>query len=464
MSAKETPEYIQSALKFGINLGLDRMNRLDELLGNPEKDIRAIHIAGTNGKGSVSAFITSILASAGYKVGVYTSPFLERFSERMRVIDGREGLLKFIEDETYGEIEDDDLARLSEQVEKASEQMIAEGAEHPTEFELVTAICYLWFKEQNADIVVLETGLGGRLDSTNVIESPLCSVITAIGFDHCDRLGNTIEEISFEKAGIIKEGCPVIVSDPDEMIIDPQNAAKVREVFTRIAEERNAPLSFAKAGNKEVTFTSDAKMRFSIEGDDNIYETRLLGEHQIKNAAAAISACRLVEGVTEEDIVYGVSHTVWKGRAECMSLDPVVVIDGGHNDQGAKSLAGVLSKMLGGKLAGKPFRAVVGVMKDKDIDGMLAAWKNGNVVLDEVYAVRVSNPRTMEPHELGEKIELLYNKKVNVRCFEDAKTAVREAYERSVSDGMPLLVTGSLYLLGEVRGVLKECTTTNSSH
>ena len=187
-----TPEFLKDALKFGINLGLDRMNKLDEILGDPQKKFKVIHIAGTNGKGSTAAYTASILAASGKKVGVYTSPFLERFSERMRVIDGREGLDKLLHDEAYGEIDADTLSKYSEEVRIAAEKMTAEGYEHPTEFELVTAICYLWFAEKEIDIAVLETGLGGRLDSTNVIADPVCTIITAIGMDHTDRLGNTI--------------------------------------------------------------------------------------------------------------------------------------------------------------------------------------------------------------------------------------------------------------------------------
>ena len=198
-----TPEFLTDALKFGINLGLQRMERLDEILGNPQDDFRCIHIAGTNGKGSTAAYTASILAASGLKVGLYTSPFLERFSERMRIIDGREGLDRLLLDETEGEIDADTLAELSDKVKTASDKMTKEGMEHPTEFELVTAICYLWFSMEKIDIAVLETGLGGRLDSTNVVKSPVCTVITAIGMDHTDRLGNTIGEIAGEKAGIL---------------------------------------------------------------------------------------------------------------------------------------------------------------------------------------------------------------------------------------------------------------------
>lgn len=456
MSSDNTPSFLKDALKFGINLGLERMNALDEILGNPEKDLKVVHIAGTNGKGSTAAFITSILASSGKKVGVYTSPFLERFSERMRVIDGREGLLCFEKDETYGEISEEDLKRLSDKVEQAANEMSANGMEHPTEFELVTAICYLWFKEQNVDIAVLETGLGGRLDSTNVIENPLCTVITAIGMDHTDRLGETIDLIAAEKAGILKPGSPAVLSDPDEMILDQESRNIVRKVFMNRADELGVNIEVSHAGDMDPVYTDDARMEFALSGDENKYSTRLMGKHQMKNAAAAIACARHIDGVTETDIVFGVYHTVWKGRAECLSLNPVVIMDGGHNDQGAQSLSSVINDILDGRLKGKKLRAVMGVMKDKNVDGMIHYLHQGGVNLCDVRTVRVNNTRSMDPNELANKIKLVYNNSVKVLSREDACEALKEAYSDSVADGMPLLVTGSLYLAGEVRGVLKE--------
>ena len=447
-----TPEFLKDALKFGINLGLDRMNKLDEILGDPQKKFKVIHIAGTNGKGSTAAYTASILAASGKKVGVYTSPFLERFSERMRVIDGREGLDKLLTDEAYGEIDADTLSKYSEEVRIAAEKMTSEGYEHPTEFELVTAICYLWFAEKEIDIAVLETGLGGRLDSTNVIADPVCTIITAIGMDHTDRLGNTIAEITGEKAGILKSGSPAVVSSPDEMLISPEERKDVKRVIDERAAELGVDVTYVTAGDCDISFSEDGYMGFTYEGKR--FRTRLLGKHQTRNAAAAIEACRIA-GADEESIEYGITNAVWKGRAECLCLDPVVVLDGGHNKQCAESLTDVLREMLGGKLRGRRMRVVMGAMKDKDVDGMLETLKTGGVSFDEVFAVKVNNPRTMLPDELSEKLELVYNNKVKTVCYDDAVTAVLEAFRRSAEDGTPLLVTGSLYLIGEIRGALR---------
>ena len=455
MSSDNTPEFLKDALKFGINLGLERMEMLDKLLGNPEENLQVIHLAGTNGKGSTAAYISSIMAASGKKVGVYTSPFLERFSERIRIIDGKDGLLQLEKDETVGEIPLEDLDRLSSIVEEASKKMDDMGCEHPTEFELVTAIAYLWFKEQQVDIAVLETGLGGRLDSTNVIKNPLCTVITAMGLDHTDRLGATIDLIAKEKAGIFKNECPAVVYEPYEMILDEDYQRVVKNVFTECAIEKNVPLQFVRAGNKKPVYTEDGKMQFYIDGDETLYMTRLLGDHQKHNAAVAIACARSIDGVTQDDIVFGIEHANWKGRAECLALSPVVVMDGGHNSQGAQSLSLVLNDALAGTLKDVNWRVVMGVMKDKDVSEMINKLHEGGVKFSDVRCVRVSNSRTMDPEELSDKIKLVYNNLVKISSYEDACEAVVAAYNDSVNDGMPLLITGSLYLVGEVRGVLK---------
>ena len=247
------PAFLQSANKFGIKLGLERMQALLLKLGNPEKSLHAYHIAGTNGKGSVSAYCASMLAWDGKKVGLYTSPFLERFSERIRVLDGREGLLTWEQDDTYGEIDAKRLSELSDLVESKVAELIAEGQEHPTEFELVTAVAFLYFKEQQCDAVVLETGLGGRLDSTNVIEQPAATIITALGYDHMDRLGDTLGKIAGEKGGIIKEGCPVFAIDTHQSAVEAADAEEAKQVIEDIAASKHAPLTWVPVHAAERT-------------------------------------------------------------------------------------------------------------------------------------------------------------------------------------------------------------------
>ena len=424
---EDIPEFLTGALKFGIKPGLQRITRLCEILGDPQDSFKAIHIAGTNGKGSVSAFVSTMLACDDRRVGIFTSPYLERFSERIRIIDGRQGLESLEANETSGEISEEDLSRLSAEVQKATLQMTGEGYEHPTEFELITALCFLYFAEKKVDIAVLEVGLGGRLDSTNVIRSPLVTSVCAIGYDHTDRLGTTIEEITGEKAGIFKSGSPAVCLDPSITILGDEDKDKVRSVLTSKAEEAGAKISFA--GSEDVLdsciFTEDGRMSFTYDG--RTYNTSLNGKHQAGNAAVAIETARAV-GISEETISEGIARTVWKCRAEIICKDPVIILDG---------------------------RLVMGVMADKDLANILAKYRDGGIEPFEAVAVRPDNPRSLPPDELLNNIKLVYNNGVKTKGFDDPCDGVRYALERSREDGIPILITGSLYLLGQIRTYLK---------
>ena len=451
---EDIPEFLTGALKFGIKPGLERITRLCTILGDPQDQFRSIHIAGTNGKGSVTAFVSTMLACDDRKVGIFTSPYLERFSERIRIIDGRQGLDSFEMDETYGEIGGEDLARLSAKVEQATVQMTEEGFEHPTEFELITALCFLYFAEQKIDIAVLEVGLGGRLDSTNVIKDPLVTSVCAIGYDHTDRLGTTIAEITGEKAGIFKKGCPAVCLDPSITILGEDDRETVRSVLTQKAEEAGSDISFA--GDKQTldscAFAANGRMTFKYTG--NTYVTSLNGRHQAGNAVVAIETAKKA-GVSCEAVTEGIARTIWKCRAELLSTDPVIILDGGHNPQGAASLASLMGEIMDGKLKGKPVRLVMGVMADKDLPAILGAYKDGGIELAEAVAVRPDNPRSMGPDELLYNIKLVYNNGVKTKGYDDPCEGVRYSLERSREDGIPMLITGSLYLLGQIRTLLK---------
>lgn len=454
MSEQGEPEFLRDALKFGIKPGLERITRLCELLGNPQNSFRAVHIAGTNGKGSITAYTSTILACADLRVGVFTSPFLERFSERIRVIDGRDGLEALEKNEAAGEISSDDLARLSGMTERAAAEMLSEGMENPTEFELITAICFLYFAECKVDLAVLEVGLGGRLDSTNVISNPVATAIAAMGYDHCDRLGSTMTEITGEKAGILKPGAPCVCLNPDLMLIGDKEREEVRSVVRTRAERLGCRLY--TAGNIEsmrsAKFTGDGRMIFDNCGTE--YNTCLNGRHQVGNAAVAIALAELC-GISRQFINEGISRTVWKCRAEIICKDPVVLLDGGHNPQGAAALAGVVNEIMAGALKGSAMRLVMGVMADKDVEGILRAYRDGGIFPAEAVCVRPDNPRSMDPSELSRHINLVYNGKVNVKVVESPCEGGEYAYRRSCSDKIPLLVTGSLYLLGQIRSNLK---------
>ena len=462
MPDPKVPELLEGALKFGIKPGLERITTLMELLGNPQDSFKSVHIAGTNGKGSVATFISSIMAAADKTVGVFTSPYLERFSERIRIIDGRAGLDKYVADDSYGEIASGDLERYSAQVKKAREKMISEGlCDEPTEFELITAICFLYFAEKKIDVAVLEVGLGGRLDSTNIIKDPMVTVVTAMGLDHTGVLGNTISEITGEKAGIFKEGSPAVCFDPDLMILPDDMKPDVRATLISKAEEKGIPLTFA--GSKEAfdsaRFTEDGRMEFTYEG--TVYSTALNGKHQIGNAITAIEAAKKC-GISEEAIKDGIALARWKCRAELLSLKPVIIIDGGHNPQGALSLGATMNEMLGGSLRGKPVRLLMGVMSDKDVDGILEAYKTCGINIRSAVTVTPENLRSEPADVLAHKINYVYNISDDLEAVPDAIEGTRLAYRKSLDDGMIILATGSLYLAGQIRATLKgliECTT-----
>ena len=462
MYESKVPDILQGALKFGIKPGLERITSLMDLLGNPQDRIKSVHIAGTNGKGSVATYISSIMAAGGKRVGVFTSPYLERFSERIRIIEGRQGLLDYIKDDSTGEIDQADLDKYSDMVKKAREKMVAEGlSDEPTEFELITAICFLYFADRQVDVAVLEVGLGGRLDSTNVIKDPMVTVITALGLDHTGVLGNTISEITAEKAGIFKEGSPAVCFEPDLMILPDEMKPDVRSTLLSKAAEKNVEITFA--GNKEAfdsaRFTMEGKMKFTYGG--TVYETALNGRHQIGNAITAIEAARKC-GISEEAIKEGISLARWKSRAEILSLEPVVIIDGGHNPQGAISLATTMNEMLDGSLRGKPVRILMGVMKDKDVSGILEAYKTCGLNIVSAVTVTPDNPRSEPADILALKIKDVYNISEDLEACPNAEQGAELAYEKSCKDGRVLLVTGSLYLTGQIRGTLKGligCTT-----
>ena len=462
MPDNNIPELLNGALKFGIKPGLERITELMRLLGDPQDRFKSVHIAGTNGKGSVATYISSVMAASGKTVGVFTSPYLERFSERIRIIDGAKGLYEYVRNDSYGEISDEDLKKYSDMVKLAKDKMIEEGlCDEPTEFELITAICFLYFADKNIDVAVLETGLGGRLDSTNIISDPLVTVITAIGLDHCGVLGSTAAEITAEKAGIFKEGSPCVCYEPDLMIIPDEMKDDVRKTLLAKAAEKNISITFAgdKSAFDSAVFTKDGRMEFIYDGVR--YSTFLNGRHQIGNAVCAVEACRVC-GIEDSYIVEGISLARWKCRAEILNVAPTVIIDGGHNPQGALSLGSTINDMLGGSLRGKPVRLLMGVMEDKDVEGILEAYKTCGLNIVSAVTVTPDNPRSEPADVLARKINYVYNISDDFETVPDAVEGARTAYAKTARDGKILLATGSLYLAGQIRSTLKgliECTT-----
>lgn len=425
MNYNEAIEYIHGTHKFGRKLGLNNIAKLLELMGNPHRNLKYIHVAGTNGKGSTCSFITNILIEERYKVGFFSSPFLQVFNERIR-LNGKN-------------ISDENLAIITTFVKEKVEIMLENGFDHPTEFEIVTAIAFEYYKREKVDIVVLEVGMGGRLDSTNVIEDPLCSVITTIALDHTEYLGSTISDIAYEKAGIIKD---------NRLVITYSQERKAEEVIESVAKEKNAKLMKVNFNSIKIIKESIAGTKFKYNG--NIYSISLIGKHQIKNAILAInvvkelSKCNLLK-VNEKNILKGLRNTRWPGRGEILSKNPLVIIDGAHNLQGVISLVDIIKHLL----KNKRIIGVLGILEDKDIEGIL---KITIPLLDEIIVTEPNSNRKINYKKLIEQIEK-YNKAAS--GFKKISEAINEAKKMANSDDV-ILIFGSLYMIGEVRSMFVE--------
>lgn len=429
MNYEEALRYINDQEKFGSNLRLDTIRRLLELLGNPHKDLKYIHIAGTNGKGSTSSYVATMLEEAGYKVGLFTSPYLERFNERI-AING-------------ADIPNERLAEITERVKDRIQIMIQEEYEHPTTFEIITAIGFVYFKEEKVDYVVLEVGLGGRLDATNVIDESLLSIITTIDYDHMDVLGNTLGEIAYEKAGIIKERGLVLSYPQKEEAI---------EVIEKVCEERKAELTICPMENVKIIELNEYGGIFDYHYNNTAFknlEISLIGEHQVYNAALSVTAILLLRekglvNITDEQIRSGLKKARWKGRLEVLNRHPLFVIDGAHNPQGVQTLVDNLKRFRYNRLI-----LGIGILKDKEVEKIVEAI---TPLADEIVITEANIYRKMKAEELEQMINK-YNKNTHVE--KDIKKAIDKSYELAKEDDL-ILFMGSLYLIGDVRKIYTE--------
>lgn len=416
MTYEEALSYIHSICWKGSKLGLDRTRELLGKLNDPQKELKFIHIAGTNGKGSTAAMLSSILEEAGYRVGLYTSPFINRFNERMQV--------------NHQPIPDEELAALTEYVRPYADAM----ADSPTEFELITALAMVWFARQKCDIVVLEVGMGGELDSTNIIDVPEAAVIAAMGLDHVKELGPTMADIARAKAGIIKEGGRVVSYGGNP---------EADEVIAAVCRARNASLC-------QPDFSAIVPGDFSLEGQTFSYKgwrglrIPLVGAYQMNNAAVVLETVEVLRqrgwSVSDEAVRKGLADTRWPARFEVLRRDPVFIVDGGHNPHGIRATAESLRRLF----PGRKITFVTGVMADKDVEHIL-----GLIVplADQFFTVRPDNPRAMDAGELAARIEAMGAKAT-------ACASVRDGVDRAIQAEGPHGVAcalGSLYMSGEVR-------------
>lgn len=428
MDYKNAMKYIEEVGNFGSNYGLERTERLLELVGNPHKKIKVIHVAGTNGKGSTTSMIASMLINEGFKTGMYTSPFLEEFEERIQI--DRKNISK------------EDLATYVETIKEAVDKVIEEGYNHPTEFEIITCIMFKYFYDKKVDYAVVEVGLGGRLDSTNVV-NPVLSVITSISLDHTNILGNTIEEIAREKGGIIKQNTP--------LILYPQEKIEARDVLSKICNEKSSEIYEVKKENAKLININNEEFyqRIKINGLNKEYEInlKLLGEHQIINCMVALTAVEVLSKIEKfklNDIEKGIENAVWKGRLEVLNKKPLIVIDGAHNIQGIKSLKENVEKYFNYN----NMHLLIGILADKQVEDMI----NEIVPLSsDVVALTPNSYRAELASELEKEV---YKVNKNVKSFESYKEGFLSAYKKVKEDDM-ILVTGSLYMIGEMRGIIK---------
>lgn len=421
---KEALEWIHARLRLGIKPGLKRMEWMMSRLGNPETKIKTVHIGGTNGKGSTVTFLRSILEAAGYSVGTFTSPYIEQFNERISV-NGKP-------------ITDEELLALANVIRPLADELEETELGGPTEFEVITAMAFEYFANNNkVDIVIFEVGLGGRFDSTNILH-PLASIITNIGLDHTNILGNTYEEIAFEKAGIIKENIPVFTAVKHLgalKVINEQAAQKTAPIF-RINQEFSIQ-AHASLENGE-TFILQTETQTMTE-----LEIRMMGQHQTENAALAVMAAQFLTqkgsvNVSSQAIREGLKKAYWPGRFEILSQDPLVIIDGAHNDEGVTALVQELST----RYPDRHIQIVFAALKDKKLDKMIAKL---DAIAHQISFVSFNFPRAANAEDL-----LKISQSANKLAVDNWKTyLLEEIYNLDAKD--MVVITGSLYFISEVK-------------
>lgn len=423
MNYNEALNFIHSRDKFGSRPGMERIEALCNAFDNPQDKLKYVHVAGTNGKGSTCHMIASVLSESGYKVGLFTSPFVVDFRERIQI---------------NGEmISQEDLAEIISEVKPVVEKLSKQGIE-PTEFEIITITAFLYFLRQNCDIVVLEVGLGGLLDSTNIIKKSEVSVITSISLDHINILGDTLLKIAEQKCGIFKEGGNVVGY--------PQPDFAVERFIKDKAKEKNCkyfPHELSKI----------RLVREEIDGSTIIYagctfKIPLTGKHQLYNFATAVAAINVLKqngwNVTYKSLIDGISKVKVPARTEIVSHTPLTIIDGGHNAEGVDALCNTLVKFC----ANRKIIAVFGMMKDKDYR---YAVKKLAPLCERIYTTEASNPRTLDAKSLAKEVKQ-YCKKV--RPEPNPEKAYYKALKKAKDDDV-VLVCGSLYLASDVKKFIK---------
>lgn len=416
MTIEETMSYIHATEWQGSRPGLSRISALCRALGHPERRFPAIHIAGTNGKGSTSAMLAAILRAAGYRTALFTSPYIYRFGERIQ-IDGVP-------------IPDDALCRVIEEIRPQVDAM----EDRPTEFELITAAAFVYFAKEKVDVAVIEVGMGGRLDATNVIPSPLLSVITGISLDHTAYLGDTETAIAREKAGILKSGAPAVAG-----LVSPA----VREVLKAEAETRGTQISFVERAQLRIEAVTPEGTRFSYGGWEDM-QIPFAAVYQPNNAALVLEAIPPLRkaglALTDAAVRQGMATVRWPGRFEYFSHGPDVIFDGSHNPEGIAAAAESIRRLYGGQIL-----LLTGVMRDKDFSSMIGALAP---MCARVFCVRPDNPRALAADAFADAFRAVGT---DACGYATVDAAMEDALATAKERELPLFILGSLYLYREAK-------------
>lgn len=455
MNYSEAREYLKNVNKLGSILGLNTIKELLKRLGNPQNELKVVHIAGTNGKGSIMTFVQNILMESGYKVGRYCSPAVFNEREIIRIND------EYISEEQSADL----LTRIKEKCDS----MYSEGLPHPTSFEIETAEALMFFKEQNCDIALIECGMGGETDATNVFEKVLCSVIATISLDHTQFLGSTIEEITKVKSGIIKENCPVVMS---------KQTGEAESVIKKVCKQNNSKLIIPTEQDFENVEIDGLRTKVTYKASNNkeyILNLQTLGTYQIKNAKTAVEVALVLDkaltektdicdesdknnstgmenninnsgNTIEKNIKKGIEKTVWPGRMEVISKEPLIIIDGAHNPGAVLELR----KTLDLYFTNKRITFIMGVLSDKDFS------KEAEIIADRaerIITITPNNSRGLDGHKLAETL-VKYNH--NVQVADSLKQAAEESiYTIKENRADMILAFGSLSYLGELKQVVR---------
>lgn len=455
MNYSEAREYLKNVNKLGSILGLNTIKELLKRLGNPQNELKVVHIAGTNGKGSIMTFVQNILMESGYKVGRYCSPAVFNEREIIRIND------EYISEEQSADL----LTRIKEKCDS----MYSEGLPHPTSFEIETAEALMFFKEQNCDIALIECGMGGETDATNVFEKVLCSVIATISLDHTQFLGSTIEEITKVKSGIIKENCPVVMS---------KQTGEAESVIKKVCKQNNSKLIIPTEQDSENVEIDGLTTKVTYKASNNkeyILNLQALGTYQIKNAKTAVEVALVLDkaltektnicdesdknngtgmknninnsgNTIEKNIKKGIEKTVWPGRMEVISKEPLIIIDGAHNPGAVLELR----KTLDLYFTNKRITFIMGVLSDKDFS------KEAEIIADRaerIITITPNNSRGLDGHKLAETL-VKYNH--NVQVADSLKQAAEESiYTIKENRADMILAFGSLSYLGELKQVVR---------